>query len=427
MSQLVYKITRPLARQALKIYFKSIYFSNVENLPLDKPVILASNHPTAFVEPIIMACFLPKPVSYLVRGDFFKNYIFRKILEAYNMVPVFRFIDGYSNMKKNASSFEYCNDLLKDNRIIMVMVEGLTHHDKKLWPLKKGAARMAFETIERYGLDLDIQIVPVGINYTNATKFRSEVMIDFGKSISVNDYWKIYQEHPQKALRLLTKDLFPLMKEHIIEIDNQDDTSLIENALEIYRNNQTLNVFYQFNTSSKRLLGEKKIADNINSMNAIEKREFQLKVNDYFKSLYQYKISDFAIAQPEFYNLRNWITLVCLFLPAMLGWLVNIIPFSIGHFISKRYIVYIEFFTPVRLALVFVNYIMIIFGCLILAFFTRNAYITCIPFILLVLGLSFLYFYDTFQKWNVTRKFYNLPSNLREKFFRQRIQIVDSL
>lgn len=33
----------------------------MENLDWEKPLILAANHPTAFIEPCILACWLPKP------------------------------------------------------------------------------------------------------------------------------------------------------------------------------------------------------------------------------------------------------------------------------------------------------------------------------------------------------------------------------
>ncbi|MBK6903255.1 MAG: hypothetical protein IPH04_10715 [Saprospirales bacterium] len=70
---MLYPITRPLAKIALSVFFRKLYLSGLENIDWEKPVILAANHPTAFIEPCILACWLPKPLHFMVRGDFFSN------------------------------------------------------------------------------------------------------------------------------------------------------------------------------------------------------------------------------------------------------------------------------------------------------------------------------------------------------------------
>ncbi|NJL77450.1 MAG: hypothetical protein HC892_22855 [Saprospiraceae bacterium] len=55
---------RPFARFGLLAFCKKIYVSGAENIKTDRPVILASNHPTAFLEPCILACFY-QPQSIL--------------------------------------------------------------------------------------------------------------------------------------------------------------------------------------------------------------------------------------------------------------------------------------------------------------------------------------------------------------------------
>ena len=77
---MLYNIVRPFAKIALGLYFRKIYIANREAIPDDKPVILAANHPTAFIEPCILACWLVQPLSFIARGDLYVNsLILRKI------------------------------------------------------------------------------------------------------------------------------------------------------------------------------------------------------------------------------------------------------------------------------------------------------------------------------------------------------------
>ncbi len=78
----MYHLVRPFASLALKVQFRKIYFSGVDRIPKDKPVILAVNHPTAFLEPCVVACFQPQALHFLVRGDLFKKRFFRMLLES---------------------------------------------------------------------------------------------------------------------------------------------------------------------------------------------------------------------------------------------------------------------------------------------------------------------------------------------------------
>ncbi|MFK7806382.1 MAG: hypothetical protein AB8F74_01150, partial [Saprospiraceae bacterium] len=62
---MLYRITRPFAQIAIRTTFRKIYFTNEERIPWDKPVILAINHPTIFIEPCLLATHLDEPLHFL--------------------------------------------------------------------------------------------------------------------------------------------------------------------------------------------------------------------------------------------------------------------------------------------------------------------------------------------------------------------------
>ena len=57
---MIYWILRHLARIAFKAYFHKIYLINLEHLPREGPVLIAANHPSAFLEACMLAAFLPR-------------------------------------------------------------------------------------------------------------------------------------------------------------------------------------------------------------------------------------------------------------------------------------------------------------------------------------------------------------------------------
>ena len=144
-----YYIVRPLARIGIWMYYRKIYIANTERIPKNKPVIIAANHPTGFMEPCIMAVFLRRPLYFLVRGDFFRKSYFNFLMRSLNMIPIFRKRDGnFRDLKSNYASFAACYEALRANRTIMIFPEGSAVHEKRLRPLQKGISRLAFGAMQ---------------------------------------------------------------------------------------------------------------------------------------------------------------------------------------------------------------------------------------------------------------------------------------
>ncbi|MCB0688923.1 MAG: 1-acyl-sn-glycerol-3-phosphate acyltransferase, partial [Saprospiraceae bacterium] len=157
---MLYKILRQIVASLFKIYFRKIYLIDSSKVPLKGPVLISSNHPMAFAEACLLACFIDRPLYFLVRGDVFKkgwNWFFNGT----NQIPIYRFRDGFSNMRRNRDSFSRAHDALADDKAILIFSEGNTRLQKKLSPLQKGLARLAFGAYAEKNVQ-HIQVVPVG-------------------------------------------------------------------------------------------------------------------------------------------------------------------------------------------------------------------------------------------------------------------------
>ena len=60
---MVYKLIQFILRIYLPVVFKRLEFRGLENVPQDKPVIFAVNHQNAFLDGILVALKLRRPVS----------------------------------------------------------------------------------------------------------------------------------------------------------------------------------------------------------------------------------------------------------------------------------------------------------------------------------------------------------------------------
>jgi glycerol-3-phosphate O-acyltransferase/dihydroxyacetone phosphate acyltransferase len=73
---------------------------------------------------------------------------------------------------------------LGENGCIGIFPEGGSHDRSDLLPLKVGVALIAYSALERDGIN--IPIVPVGLNYFNAHRFRGRAIVEFGAPLFID-------------------------------------------------------------------------------------------------------------------------------------------------------------------------------------------------------------------------------------------------
>lgn len=203
-----------------RVFYKKVQVVGLENIPKDKPIIFASNHQNAFMDPVLIAVHLTKPTYYLVRADVFKKPLVAKIFDSINMMPVYRERDGVNTKEANIGVFNRCYDILKENRPIIIFPEGNHGRLKTLRPLKKGFARIAAGAEEKHGKEIDVQIVPVGLNYSDHYNMGAELLINFKEPIRTNDYLTELENPVQ--INALKGKLHQEMSDAIIDIQSKE-------------------------------------------------------------------------------------------------------------------------------------------------------------------------------------------------------------
>ena len=187
MKKLWLHSVRNYLRLGMFFYFKRIHVHNVENVPKDKPVLLLANHQNALLDALLIATKCGRFSYFLTRAAVFKKSFIGKILKSLQMLPVYRVRDGWSTISNNNAIFESCSEILNNEEAIVIFPEGSHNLARRVRPLSKGFTRIVFDTLEKYP-DLDLQLVPIGLNFNKAENCPDSTSIFFGDPFAAKDF-----------------------------------------------------------------------------------------------------------------------------------------------------------------------------------------------------------------------------------------------
>lgn len=130
-------------------------------------------------------------------------------------------------------------DHLSDGNCIGIFPEGGSHDRTDLLPLKAGVAIMALGAMNN-NPNCNVKIVPCGMNYFNAHKFRSRAVIEFGHPIEIpKDLVKKYAN--PETNRESVKDLLDLittgLKAVTVTCEDFETLMVIQAARRLYAGN----------------------------------------------------------------------------------------------------------------------------------------------------------------------------------------------
>lgn len=425
---MLYFFVRPIARIGLSVFYRHIYFSHPERIPKDKPVILACNHPTAFIEPCLLACFLDRSLYFLVRGNLFKKPIYDLLLRSLHMLPIFRLKDGgYSKLKSNYQTFQAVFQALEQNRTVMILAEGSTKQCKRLRPLQKGAARLALGALDASEDIEEVYVVPVGVNFTYAERPRSEVMVAFGEPIPATDYQATHRENPNQGIRNLTEDLFPAMEQCLVNIPNQSDEELVEYLLRLQRNNHPKNAWSIFEKQTEALRAEQEMANKVTAMPSAEKQQLAEQAATYFERLGQFGLSDRSLKENRLPDTADRLKVLLGFPFFALGRLFNYPLIWPSLYISRNRVKTHEFVMPVRWAVALGTYLLATIGLVLAAALKGWWWLIGAYGLLLALGWFSLYYAEFRQRYRKRKRLSIVPAPQLAKLQGMRQELMDSV
>lgn len=342
-------------------FYKRLAIKNRQHVIVKGPVILAINHPNAFMDPAMFSYVAYPPKFYfLARGDVFKGGLSGVILEGLGIAPIYRMRDGgREGLKKNDETYRRVFGMLKENKKVIIFAEGLCIQERRLRPLKKGVPRMVFNAMEEIN-NPDLTVVPVGVNYTNAKKFRSHLFFNVGEPIRVKDWMEQYKAEPARTMNAFIKVLEPKMKELIVHIDNPKNDKLVGWMEEMFLRDWCKKQQVDYKNLDHELKVAQQITAVVNKAD-IENNEAIQALNEkckiYFSNLSKLKIRDWLLRPSEKKKI-NWFlffirTIILILLsPLWLRGLAgNYLPYKLSQKIVDKKIKHVEFHSSFNLAI----------------------------------------------------------------------------
>src|SRR5664280_295996 len=322
-----------------RVFFRRIFYSNLKKVPLEKPLLFVGNHQNSFMDGILVGSYLPQPIFFTMRADMFKKPFARFCLRELNVSPVYRIEEGLENVHKNLESFSGIYEILRKNGNLIMFAEGICVPEKRLQKLRKGTARVAFGAEEKFGVD--VNIVPVGINYTYPDKFRKEVMINFSDPFSIKELKDIYRENPAKALLAFTQKCNESLLKEVIIIEDKANDWIAENLFIMERHNMVFPFFqWRFDTDDRRIM-EKTLADKINHLSKTSKEDMETlksKVKTYTEELSSTHLVDENFARKLDWGFLRYFAVIAGAPIFLAGYISNLIPFIVPRYICDKLI-----------------------------------------------------------------------------------------
>lgn len=173
-------IITPLARL---IYRPRI--EGKENVPMDGPVIFASNH-LSFIDSLAIPVAAPRPVHFLAKSTYFegtgvRGAISRNFFESIGAIPVRR---GAGQAALDA--LDQQRKLLEEGLAVALYPEGTRSLDGRLYKGRTGVAFLALQSgapVVPVGLIGTDKVMPVGAKMPSLTE---RITVRFGKPIDVS-------------------------------------------------------------------------------------------------------------------------------------------------------------------------------------------------------------------------------------------------
>lgn len=327
----------------MRVYFRRVEVTGLEHVPRKSPVIFVLNHPNALVDPAFLLCLAPRRVSFLAKSPLFRMPVLGFFVRALDSLPVYRRQDEGEDVSKNREMFVAARKLLAQGGTIGICPEGVSHDETRLRPIKTGAARIALGAVSTNEVT-DLKIVPAGLYYTSKTKFRSAVLLYFGKPIDVTPVSLETEGNPPRAaVRELSDRIECALREVILEAEHEEALQTITRAERIF-------------SSEADEEGDESLADELQLQQRFVKaytvlqqrapdrlRKLEVRMSRFEEELSQAGVDPDDLSPPTstLDVFRHLVTRIFIFLaliiPATAGALVHYPAYRLGGYLATRF------------------------------------------------------------------------------------------
>jgi 1-acyl-sn-glycerol-3-phosphate acyltransferase len=298
-----------------RIFIRKIYFDNLEHFPTDKPVFLASNHPNSFLDGVIFEHFFNRRIYTLARGDAFLKPLPNYILRGLRLLPIFRARDARAEVarKGNKQTQDEILELFKKKHSVLIFCEGTAFPEKTLRPIKKGTANMAIALEKESDFQLDLQVVPVAINYSRFGTLRRDIHVSFQKGLAVSELKSKIEKDEKEAVQSITTYIKEALSKSVVQTKGEEQ-ELRENVHHLLTNT---------NARNRGFVIKNKWETSVAKANKLAKEQLE-EIAAYFTKLKELKVKDANVANTSADFISYFIAIVTLGIsfPVYIVWML---------------------------------------------------------------------------------------------------------
>lgn len=257
-----YKLVKAYFRFVINgLYYRRYYSVDAENIPAEgTPVLVVSDHQNCLNDALgVLLAVNDRKVRFIARADAFTIHpLFKKFILWVGLLPAFRMMyQGEEQLSRNQETFRLSEQNLLNGHTITIFPEA--GHQSRHWLgfFSSGYLRMAFQAAKMSGFEKEIFVLPSCNHYSNFHGLRNDMLVRFGKPVSLKPYYALFQTRPRTAMREVNHLVRSRIRElmlNITDLAHYDD-------IDYLRQSRFGSDFARFIGKNPELLPEKLDAD----------------------------------------------------------------------------------------------------------------------------------------------------------------------
>ena len=420
----------------LRVFYRRTKVLNTQK-NFKAQTIFVCNHPSAFIDPLIIANFHNPIIHFMTRSDVFKPWL-KPVTWACHMVPIYRTAeDGSDSAEKNLASFKDAIGILQKKRSLIMFGEGYTDDVfiRSLKTMKKGPARIAFGAMEATNWKEDIKVQTIGVNYSDPTSFNCDLLLSAGPIIHLKDFQKTYEENPNKAATQLTRELDKNLKDQITYVKDKALAPFVDQIMAITR--KGMNHWHRDTRISlvKRWENSKATAQRVNDHYKAEDAQWtglKSELENYFNDQKKEKVNEnwvYQYSKSQNKNLLLRLLFLILLSPVfVLGFAHNFLAYILVKKLVEKMFRRKVFWSGVKLLLgTTIDFILNLPVIWLFYEFVYPSYWFGLAYFLTVPAISGVIAYNYALKFMDTVRITSVKKDILEKFATRRKKIAEQL
>ncbi len=254
------------------------------------------------------------------------------------MIPVIRPWLFPEKKVTNDEMFSNCYTCLEKDGRIVIYPEGTSVTVTKIRELKTGAARIKIGADKYLKGSKIVEIIPVGINYSNPRRFQSDVLVNVGSPINFEDIEGNEMDEKEHG-QVMTDRIHEKMSELVLHYDDEDFTPLARKVSRVYGETAIQKLNIEDHETERKFRLRQGILNAILYFRSRDNDAFEiikLKIERFFDKLDILKIDTRFLPGSLRFPLILFLKISLLAPLFAIGFVMNAVPFLITQEVFRR-------------------------------------------------------------------------------------------